>query len=82
MTDYETVREKLLSQRYRASEIPPHDGSGVYALHITDQTTLPGLVIESDVLNVGMTESSLEVRNHFNHSHSGFSSPVGPSARY
>jgi GIY-YIG catalytic domain len=75
MNDYETLREKLLCQRYRASEIPPHDGPGVYALFISDQTALPGLAVESEVLYVGMTESSLELRNHFSHSHSGFSSP-------
>jgi hypothetical protein len=75
MTDYETIREKLLSRRYRASEVPPNDGPGVYALFLADWTALPGLSVESDVLYVGMTESSLEVRNHFNHSHSGFSSP-------
>jgi hypothetical protein len=36
MTDYETVREKLLSQ-YRASKVPPHDGLGIYALFLTDR---------------------------------------------
>jgi len=75
MTDYEMVREKLLFQRYRASEVPSHDAPGVYALFLTSRPSLPGLVLESDVLYVGMTESSLGVRNHFSHSHSGFSSP-------
>jgi hypothetical protein len=75
MTDYETFREKLLSQRYRACEIPSRDEPGVYALFLTSQTALPGLAVESDVLYIGMTESSLKVRNHFNHSQSGFSSP-------
>jgi hypothetical protein len=68
-------REKLLSQRYRASEIPPHDKPGVYALFLNSRAALPGLAVDSDLLYVGMTESSLEVRNHFSHSHSGFSSP-------
>jgi hypothetical protein len=75
MTGCETFRGKLLSQRYRASEIPTHDEPGVYALFLTNRTALPGLTVESDVLYVGMTESSLEVRNHFSHSNSGFSSP-------
>ena len=75
MIKCETFREKLLSQRYRASEIPAHDEPGVYALFLVDRTALPGLAVESDVLYVGMTESSLEVRNHFSHSNSGFSSP-------
>lgn len=75
MTDYETVRERLVSQRYRASELPSHDGPGIYALFLADRPEIPGLTVESGVLYIGMTESSLEVRNHFNHAHSGFSSP-------
>jgi hypothetical protein len=75
MIEYDTFREKLLSQRYRAGDIPPFDEPGVYALFLINRTALPGLAVESEVLYVGMTESSLEVRNHFSHSNSGFSSP-------
>jgi hypothetical protein len=53
MIKCETFREKLLSQRYRASEIPAHDEPGVYALFLVDRTALPGLAVESDVLYVG-----------------------------
>lgn len=75
MTDYESIRKKLLSQRHRCNEIIAQNAPGVYALFLTDRTALPSLALDSDVLYIGMTESSLSVRNHFDHQHSGFSSP-------
>jgi hypothetical protein len=70
----ETIRQLLLGQRYRAAKIPPLDGAGLYALFLIDTTALPLITVgPSAVLYVGMTESSLEVRNHFKHAHSGFS---------
>ena len=74
MTDYETIRKTLLSQRYGANEIPP-DAPGIYALFLTDRTALANLTVGLEVLYLGMTQSSLEVRNHFGHPNSGFSSP-------
>lgn len=66
----------MLSHRYRSSDIPPIDAAGVYALFLTDPSALPALTMPaSNVLYVGMVEISLEVRNHFAHGHSGFSSP-------
>ena len=53
---------------------PPVDGSGVYALFLARPSTLPLIAAaSSSVLYFGMTESSLKVRNHFTHEHSGFS---------
>jgi hypothetical protein len=48
---------------------------GVYAFSIVDPTALACIEIgPSGLLYVGMTESSLEVRNHFGHKDSSFSS--------
>ena len=73
---YQSVLSSLLKHRYRPSDIPPVDAAGVYALFLTDPTVLPALTMPtSGVLYVGMAELSLEVRNHFLHGDSGFSSP-------
>jgi len=74
-TDYESIRNTLLMCRYDVSASPPPDAAGVYALFLTNVAAVTNLTVESEVLYVGMTESSLEVRSHFTHSHSGFSSP-------
>jgi hypothetical protein len=73
--DFEVVRAKILSERYRAKDLPRADGPGVYALFLAKGSRSIGITGHSDVLYVGMTESSLDVRNHFTCSHSGFSSP-------
>jgi hypothetical protein len=62
-------------QRLRYSEIQPIPGAGVYAFSIDDPTALPPLYVgPTGLLYVGMTESSLEIRNHFFHKDSSFSS--------
>jgi hypothetical protein len=74
MTDIPTIRAHLLGTQYRAEEIPPVDGAGIYAFYLSSPGELPGVSIEpSGLIYLGMTDSSLEVRNHFNHEHSGFS---------
>ncbi len=73
---YGAVLATILGPTYAPLDIPAVDAAGVYALFLTDPSALPGLTIPaSGVLYVGMTESSLEVRNHFAHGDSGFSSP-------
>src|SRR5208337_2093567 len=50
------------------------DGPGVYAFFLTDPALFSGIDVDpSGLLYVGKTESSLDVRNHFAHKHSGFS---------
>ncbi len=60
--------------RYLAADIPPTDAAGVYAFFLDDPKMLNEIrVDESGLLYIGRTESSLDVRNHFNHANSGFS---------
>jgi hypothetical protein len=62
-------------KRYRHDEIPSLPDAGVYAFFIKDRSKLTGVQMRSDgLLYVGMTASSLEVRNHFFHRDSSFSS--------
>jgi hypothetical protein len=75
MTDYQDVHAMLLGPRYSAWSIPRSERSGVYAFFLTSSTTFCGIRLHaSGLLYVGMTESSLDVRNHFTHERSGFSS--------
>jgi hypothetical protein len=70
----EPIKQRLLGHRYRAADIPAVDAPGVYALFLIEPNALPSVTPgPGGVLYVGMTESSLEVRNHFAHEHSGFS---------
>lgn len=70
----EPIKQRLLGYRYLAADIPPVDASGVYVLFLIEPFALPSITPGPfGVLYVGMTESSLEVRNHFAHEHSGFS---------
>jgi GIY-YIG catalytic domain-containing protein len=74
--DFSTVKAQLLDprRRYRAGDIPAVDGAGVYALFLAAPGALAGVSIEPlGLIYVGMTESSLEMRNHFAHRDSGFS---------
>ena len=68
------LQATLLERRFQPADIPPSDGAGLYALFLTDVSLLPLLAVgPSSLLYVGMTASSLDVRNHFKHQHSGFS---------
>jgi hypothetical protein len=72
MTDIPTIRAQLLGTQYRAEDIPAVDGIGIYAFYLSSPGALAGVSIEpSRLIYLGMTDSSLEVRNHFNHEHSG-----------
>ena len=64
----------MFEQQHRWNELPQADGPGVYAYFLVDRSALPPIQVEpSGILYVGMTESSLDTRCHFTHSHSGFS---------
>lgn len=70
----QAVQAELLERRFRPNEIPVHNGPGVYAFFVDEPAALPVICIPaSGLLYLGMTASSLEVRNHFKHQHSGFS---------
>jgi hypothetical protein len=74
MTNTAGIKAQLLGRQYRAEEIPAVDSAGIYAFHLTTPSALPGVSIElPGIIYLGMTDSSLEVRNHFTHKHSGFS---------
>jgi hypothetical protein len=66
---------QLLATLTPPAQLSPTRGTGVYALALHDQDALPLVTPGREgLLYVGMTEDSLEVRNHFIHQHSGFSS--------
>jgi hypothetical protein len=68
------IKAKLLSTRYTADTISPVDGTGVYAFFLSVPSALAVNIEPHGLIYLGMTESSLEVRNHLTHVHSGTSS--------
>jgi hypothetical protein len=74
MTNIPTIRAQLLGTQYRADDIPAVDSAGIYVFYLSSPGELAGVSIEPPgLIYLGMTDSSLDVRNHFNHEHSGFS---------
>jgi hypothetical protein len=74
--DLRTIKKALLKKRDPAADNPATSGTGVYALYLSDPHALDGIEVDpSGLLYIGMTEDSLEVRNHFVHKDSSFSSP-------
>jgi hypothetical protein len=74
--DLRNIKTALRKNRCRAADIQPTAGVGVYALYLSDPHALGGIDVDpSGLLYVGMTEDSLEARNHFGHKDSSFSSP-------
>ena len=68
------VRE--LAARRAPSQVGEAVAPGVYAVFIDKPDGLPGVAIDqSGLLYIGMTADPAGQRNHFEHSHSGFSSP-------
>lgn len=66
--------EGFLARRCAPSDLEPLKGVGVYAYCLRMADALPSIVTDrSGILYVGMTEDGLDVRNHVNHVHSGFS---------
>lgn len=68
-------RMTLLSQpRYRWDERPSNSGVGIYAYFIDRPNGLRPISLPANgLLYIGMTDSSLDARCHFEHGHSGFS---------
>lgn len=63
-----------LGPRYRWDERPPSNAPGIYAYFPNSLDALGAISIPtSGPLYIGMTDSSLDARSHFEHAHSGFS---------
>jgi hypothetical protein len=63
-----------LGPRYRWDERPPCRAAGIYAYFIDHPDDLPPISVPANgLLYIGMTDSSLDARCHFEHAHSGFS---------
>lgn len=66
-----TLRSEL---RYRWDERPLNRTAGIYAYFIERPDELRPISVPADgLLYIGMTDSSLDARCHFEHVHSGFS---------
>jgi len=64
----------FLEMAVRASDLPAISGPGVYGICLSNPDRLPPIAAgKYGLLYVGMTEQGLDARNHFAHSHSGFS---------
>lgn len=56
------------------ADVRPISGQGVYAYALKNRGALAGISVgTTGIIYVGMTEQGLDVRNHFLHQHSGFS---------
>jgi hypothetical protein len=74
--DLRTTKDSLRKNRCSAAGIRPTSGVGVYALYLSQPHVFGGIEVDtSGLLYIGMTEDSLEARNHFGHRDSSFSSP-------
>ena len=74
--DLRTIKKALGVKHYRAPDIPTTSGAGVYALYLLGSHALQGIEVDpSGLLYIGVTEHSLDIRNHFVHKDSSFSSP-------
>lgn len=63
-----------LGPKYRWDERPTSRAAGIYAYFIDRPDELrPIFVPANGLLYIGMTNSSLDARSHFEHPHSGFS---------
>jgi len=68
------LAETLVARRRSPSTVPLPEVPGVYVLFLRSGATLPiEMEHSARVLYVGMTESSLELRDHFTAPSSGFS---------
>lgn len=64
----------MFEKRYRWDEVPAIKGPGVYAFYADEpDALLPITLGPENLVYVGMTEDSLDIRNHFTHDNSGFS---------
>jgi hypothetical protein len=73
-TDIRRIAAQLIAARQPAGSVLPPPSPGVYAIFAAPDIILPLEDIAAErPLYVGMTESSLEVRDHFGRKTSGFS---------
>jgi hypothetical protein len=73
MYDTESIWNELQKSRSRLAFVPDIGSPGIYALFL-DDGELPGVNAGAHgLLYIGMTDSSLEARNHLRHKSSGFS---------
>lgn len=75
MSEITHIIENLPRVLYRSCEVSPSQERGVYAFYLSsDRSQLQLLQLdENGLLYIGMTEDSFQARNHFTHTHSGFS---------
>lgn len=74
--DIESVLTEMARNRRRPEPRLAVTDPGVYALYLAKGARLPGVETQAGaVLYVGMTEDGLDVRYHFGHKDSSFSSP-------
>ena len=65
----------MSNKLYRPEDIPTISKPGLYELYINDPKALNSIRVgPSGLLYIGMTQSSLDSRNHSEHDNSGFSS--------
>lgn len=73
-TDLAALCETLLARPLPPDASPAVDSPGLYALLLAEGSQLSTLFISpTRLLYIGMTDMSLDVRNHFKHPTSGFS---------
>jgi hypothetical protein len=73
--DIRTICLQLLAEP-RAWDAPVKPGVGLYAVFLKTSRRLRGIELDANrLLYVGMTENCFTQRNHFQHLHSGGSSP-------
>jgi len=73
-TDLAALCATLLARPLSPDVIPAVDSPGLYALLLAEGSQLSTLSISpTRLLYIGMTDTSLDVRNHFKHPTSGFS---------
>jgi len=66
------LADQLLAKRCRLPDLPRLGGAGVYIFCLSPDAILPAIMpAASNLLYVGMTDQSLELRNHFLHRDSG-----------
>lgn len=70
------ISQALLDGRKSISETTSSKKTGIYGIFAKNLDCLPGVIIpQTRIIYVGMTEDSLDTRNHFLAKSSGFHSP-------
>lgn len=70
------IAKDLLDRQKPIGETASSKKTGLYGIFAKSRDCLPGVTVpETEIVYVGMTEDSLETRNHFLAKSSGFHSP-------